>query len=330
MKSCFTWQRVIRRAPNFCLVIGLLLYPLVEFATGSEPDAARLELEAARENLRISQASERRIAADLEQLRESGNASPDLLKDYETYLARVRAMVMENVKVVREMERAYVRRVPGYSASDSPGLSRAHGMREPGIPEQEFVDEVTALDSEFNESLATFDEMLLQELERIRLSSTPRMSELASEAAAAAERLREKGVSLNTSSLEKTPTVGKQTGVGEQTGQQGEMKAGEANKGTQSGDSEEGKETQERGEGSQKEGYGGGDGSAAGTAVQGQQEEDIQSGEASTRTQGDRRSGGHDDDIVARQLREAAEKETDPVLKEKLWKEYEDYKYGNR
>jgi hypothetical protein len=33
-----------------------------------------------------------------------------------------------------------------------------------------------------------------------------------------------------------------------------------------------------------------------------------------------------DDDIVARQLREAAEKETDPVLKKKLWEEYWKYK----
>ena len=33
-----------------------------------------------------------------------------------------------------------------------------------------------------------------------------------------------------------------------------------------------------------------------------------------------------DDDIIARQLRESAMKETDPELKEKLWKEYEDYK----
>jgi hypothetical protein len=33
-----------------------------------------------------------------------------------------------------------------------------------------------------------------------------------------------------------------------------------------------------------------------------------------------------DDDIVARQLREAAENETDPELKEKLWQEYEEYK----
>ncbi len=35
-----------------------------------------------------------------------------------------------------------------------------------------------------------------------------------------------------------------------------------------------------------------------------------------------------DDDIVARQLREAAENETDPELKEKLWQEYRKYKQG--
>ena len=35
---------------------------------------------------------------------------------------------------------------------------------------------------------------------------------------------------------------------------------------------------------------------------------------------------GSDDDIVARQLREAAETETDPVLQEKLWREYIAYK----
>nr|PZN62385.1 MAG: hypothetical protein DIU62_12345 [Pseudomonadota bacterium] len=35
---------------------------------------------------------------------------------------------------------------------------------------------------------------------------------------------------------------------------------------------------------------------------------------------------GDDDDIIARRLRKAAEEETDPELKEKLWKEYIDYK----
>jgi hypothetical protein len=38
--------------------------------------------------------------------------------------------------------------------------------------------------------------------------------------------------------------------------------------------------------------------------------------------------GGSDDDVVARQIREAAEKETDPELKEKLWEEYRRYKAG--
>ena len=38
------------------------------------------------------------------------------------------------------------------------------------------------------------------------------------------------------------------------------------------------------------------------------------------------RPPANDDDIVARQLREAAERETDPVLKEKLWREYDKYK----
>jgi hypothetical protein len=39
---------------------------------------------------------------------------------------------------------------------------------------------------------------------------------------------------------------------------------------------------------------------------------------------------GDEDDVVARQLREAAEKETSPELKAKLWEEYRNYKKGTR
>jgi hypothetical protein len=39
---------------------------------------------------------------------------------------------------------------------------------------------------------------------------------------------------------------------------------------------------------------------------------------------------GEDDDIVARQLREAAMKEEDPELREKLWDEYRAYKFGQK
>ncbi len=40
----------------------------------------------------------------------------------------------------------------------------------------------------------------------------------------------------------------------------------------------------------------------------------------------DSKVGAGDDDVVARQLREAAENETDPILKEKLWAEYRKYR----
>ena len=39
---------------------------------------------------------------------------------------------------------------------------------------------------------------------------------------------------------------------------------------------------------------------------------------------------GRDDDVVARQIREAAENETDPALREKLWDEYRKYKSASR
>jgi hypothetical protein len=35
-----------------------------------------------------------------------------------------------------------------------------------------------------------------------------------------------------------------------------------------------------------------------------------------------------DNDIVARRLRKAAEQETDPALRAKMWKEYADYRQG--
>jgi hypothetical protein len=67
-------------------------------------------------------------------------------------------------------------------------------------------------------------------------------------------------------------------------------------------------------------------------AAQGQRD---QAG-AGTQRQSDRRGvppdipDGSDDDVVARQLREAAEKERDPELKKRLWEEYRKYKAGTR
>lgn len=47
-----------------------------------------------------------------------------------------------------------------------------------------------------------------------------------------------------------------------------------------------------------------------------------------TGTQPEGIPAGDDDDVVARQLRRAAQQETDPELKKKLWEEYRKYKQG--
>ncbi len=75
--------------------------------------AADARLEEARENLQTSRETEKRIASELEQLKKSGDASAEAIKDYEDYLSRVRAMTAENRKIVEQMEAAYRPAYPG-------------------------------------------------------------------------------------------------------------------------------------------------------------------------------------------------------------------------
>jgi hypothetical protein len=63
--------------------------------------------------------------------------------------------------------------------------------------------------------------------------------------------------------------------------------------------------------------------SEAGAAVSSQKELDEET--IAARTPSDL-SDDSDDDVVARQLREAALREEDPELRERLWQEYRDYR----
>jgi hypothetical protein len=80
------------------------------------------------------------------------------------------------------------------------------------------------------------------------------------------------------------------------------------------------------------QGASGGDKGSDGTAVSGRAPPQGAAGPTDRQAAARQRptDGGVDDDIVARQLREAAEKETDPVLKEKLWAEYRKYKEAKK
>ncbi len=277
----------------------------------------------ARENLLISQATEKRIAQELEQLKKSGKAAPEVIKDYEIYLDRVQAMVAENQRIVNEMEATYARYVPENSVSASASSDEKDRMLDPDIPEQQTVDELAALDRELDQSLSEFDTMLLTELDLIRAKSSDRMQDLAHEAAEAARRLKEKGIDLEGSS----------------SGESEESESAEGSESSESSETAEGSEGEQGAQGDEMAAKGQGD-TETGEGASGQQgKADDQTGAGddraakgdSSRESGkgkgrDRYGSGEDDDIVARQLREAAEKETDPELKEKLWQEYEEYK----
>ena len=251
-------------------------------------EAADAKLAEARENLKTSRETEKRIASDLEHLKKSGDASPEAIRDYEEYLARVREMTAENRKIVAQMEAAYDRHTPGESKANSPAPNKSGNIYDPNIPEDQTVDEVAALDKEFNESLAKFDDKLLKEMDEIRAGSAKKLQDLAQEAADAAKRLRDKGLDVDSSGSESSQET------------DGQKETSESDRETGTTKDTADTETTSR-DGSRK----GGKGSSA----------------------GDRgRTDTEDDDIVARQLREAAENETDPELKEKLWKEYEEYK----
>ena len=268
----------------------------------SRPQTSQSKLEKARDDLRVSQATEKRIAAELEQLKKSGNASAEDIRNYETYHERVQAMVAENRKIVEKMEAAHARHSPAQAASKSTAAGESKKLSDPTIPEEQTQDQVTELDRQLSASLNEFDAMLLKEMETIETESAAKMRDLAQEAAEAAKRLKEKGVDLGTAESESSDDRSKHSEQGEksQPGEAGEKDASSKEKGTpaEQGEDDEAVASSDRPKGE---------------------------GQGPTGDRGSRYSK-EDDDIVARQLREAAENETDPELKEKLWKEYEEYK----
>jgi hypothetical protein len=152
------------------------------------------------------------------------------------------------------------------------------------------AEETAELEGAFLSSLGDFDDSLLKEEEKV---------------AARVPRQRESGSSSA-------------SGSSGQTGGAGDTGSGE------SGASEE--QGEGTTEGQDREGH-------TGTAQSSTSRSGSQGSGVEQSTYG--AAGGklpppEDDDIVARQLREAAEKEPDPELKKKLWEEYWKYKGVNK
>jgi hypothetical protein len=147
------------------ILLALILFNTIPGLAWASQESAQSKLETARENLRLSQATYTRIAADLEQLKSSGRASPELIKNYEIYLQRVGEMRDENRRILESMEKAYATNASYQKTGPASGPDSPDPKRDLQIPEEE-TDRVTALDRQLRESLASFDEMLLKEMDK--------------------------------------------------------------------------------------------------------------------------------------------------------------------
>ena len=200
--------------------------------------------------------------------------------------------------------------------------SQAYGEVQPGSVETS-KEQVEELERLFGESLEQFDDKLLKEDERLSERQP---------------RDRESGYSYGGSQGQ--GSEGGSAGTGQASGQgegSGQSTGSEGTEGQGSQESEtEGTRTAD-GKGGSATGTGEeGGASTAGGADSGKGAGPSAPGSGAGQSAGSSSEAGkveldtRDDDVVARQLREAAEKETDPELKKKLWEEYRKYKEGVR
>ena len=199
-------------------------------------------------------------------------------------------------------------------------------------------EQIEELERLLAESLEQFDDKLLKEDERLS-ERQPRDRESGysyggSQGQGGDGGTAGTGQTPGQSSEGQTAGTSQASGQGERSGQSTGSE-GAAGQGSQGGETD-GNRTAE-GRGGSATGSG-----AKGVGASGQGEDSGEGagpsapGSGTGQSAGSSSDGGkveldyRDDDVVARQLREAAEKETDPELKKKLWEEYRKYKEGVR
>ena len=289
----------LRKSLRFILFpfLGVLTILIVENSV-AEP-MVEVEIHRLRQSVQALNRVREQANQELDEAVAAGRFSMQDQHDYQTFIAFLGGRVGE-----------YCRTLFRSGGSQAVAGLTCPGGGEAGLPTltapasavKTTDEQIEALDATFTDLLGDFDEMLLKEQDRI---------------AAHQPRQRESGESGGSGASGGSGGGGGFGGSGGFSGQGGDGtgSTGEGGQGVLGHEVGEAAAQGSipgggaKGSGDGAKGGGGGQSSAA-SGASGQGTLDI------------------DDDIVARQLREAAEKETDPELKEKLWEEYRKYKAG--
>ncbi len=271
------------------------------------------DLSRALENLSNSSAEWRREDAAYREERNAARLSADDAAEYAEFVASLHRQKLENCEIVRRIGGDEA--LTGHDCIQTRKSSGALAKLPP-------PPNTVKTDSEKLGSLEA-------ELKRLE-------SELDEELRQKQQTLRERQQNQNAGGSGGSKGWGPLTGQGAGSGQ-----GNKGQKGNSQGASGPGQNNSSRsGSGNKAEGTKPGDGQRSGRP---NQEEKQSSGAPNTGPKGragpgagpgnpnganpttaakEGRGDGNDDDIVMRQIREAAERETDPVMKEKLWNEY--------
>jgi hypothetical protein len=248
-------------------------------------------LEGAREELRAALETRSRAAAEFETMTGRGKLSAADIEDYRAFLDRLEGVVVLRCREVLRLRAAAADHGP------EPGCPAAAAAAPPVLSfpdEQTEAERIRTLDRRLGGSLSEFDEMLLREMEEV----------------AAARSGSPDGGGAGAGGDASTGGGAGEAGEGEPGGKAADAADAEATAGTRQGAGRRQDQDPEK--------------PPEMTQVEPQEQGDKQRRTAAVKR--DSVPGAADDDIVARQLREAAESETDPELRAKLWEEYRRYK----
>lgn len=262
--------------------------------------ASDADIRAARQELSLRAKTERRMRREFESLLGNSQMSATEISEFENYLAGLGKMVDEQRRLVAGLE--------GRADEGADGSSPAPALPADFDRGQTDDEKIALLDAELGSSLSEFDEKLLREQKEL------------------AEKSRSTSAGGSGEQSERGQGASGKAGEGEGEGE-GENAAGGSGgeSGESGGESSPGGESERQAESGQQGGAGGegAEGNEQVASAGGASGDGRQAGKIATPPD---IPDGKDDDIVARQLREAAENEQDPELRAKLWEEYRKYK----
>lgn len=303
---------------------------------GSALQSANDALARRQTDLKLSQEARKRVEERLAALENQPDADPEIIRLYRLALRRLSSLEQENLDEIERLEKAGAT-TPPPADPVLPENFETDPFAGSLVPRTEELDTAMKLNQELDRALAEFDRELL----RAGVEVEDEIAQIPEKSAGGAEG----------------GSSGQNGGSGGAEGQNGGSEGQMAGAGGGANGESQGAEPATNGEPAGNPGgsvaglpkpTGGGEpsgqtqtgnaGVPPGNPSGGSNQPNVamggNQGGGSTKGEGGGgrgpRPGAEDDDIVARQLREAAEAETDPVLKEKLWKEYEAYKNAGR